>query len=126
MRTIETGDIIKNVKEMCIEANHFLSDDMRRVFEKAVSEEKSPLGKQVLNQLEENLEIAGADMIPICQDTGMAVLFVKVGQEVHIEGGSLTDASMRASARAMWTDFYANPWWEIPSNGLTQRTIPRR
>ena len=92
MRTIETGDIIKNVKEMCIEANHFLSDDMRRVFEKAVSEEKSPLGKQVLNQLEENLEIAGADMIPICQDTGMAVLFVKVGQEVHIEGGSLTDA----------------------------------
>ena len=65
MRTIETGDIIKNVKEMCIEANHFLSDDMRRVFEKAVSEEKSPLGKQVLNQLEENLEIAGADMIPI-------------------------------------------------------------
>ena len=77
---------------MCIEATHFLSDDMKQVFEKAVNSEESPLGKQVLNQLQENLEIAGTDMIPICQDTGMAVIFVKVGQEVHIEGGSLTDA----------------------------------
>lgn len=126
MRTIETGDIIKNVKEMCIEANHFLSDDMRRVFEKAVSEEKSPLGKQVLNQLEENLEIAGADMIPICQDTGMAVLFVKVGQEVHIEGGSLTDAINEGVRQGYVDGFLRKSWWEIPSNGLTQRTIPRR
>ena len=77
---------------MCIEANHFLSPDMKKVFEKAASEEKSPLGRQILGQLEENLKIAGNDMIPICQDTGMAVVFVKVGQEVHIEGGSLTDA----------------------------------
>mgnify|MGYP003216840832 FL=1 len=92
MRDINTQVIVQNVKEMCIEANHFLSPDMKRVFEKAASEEKSPLGRQILGQLEENLKIAGNDMIPICQDTGMAVVFVKVGQEVHIEGGSLTDA----------------------------------
>ncbi len=92
MRTISTDVIIENIKEMCIEATHFLSDDMKQVFENAVDSEESPLGKQVLNQLQENLEIAGNDMIPICQDTGMAVIFVKVGQEVHIEGGSLTDA----------------------------------
>ena len=77
---------------MCIEANHFLSADMKKVFEKAADEETSPLGRQILGQLKENLEIAGNDMIPICQDTGMAVVFVKVGQEVHIEGGALTDA----------------------------------
>lgn len=92
MRTISTDVIIENIKEMCIEATHFLSDDMKQVFEKAVDSEESPLGKQVLNQLQENLEIAGSDMIPICQDTGMAVIFMNVGQEVHIEGGSLTDA----------------------------------
>ena len=92
MRDINTQVIVQNVKEMCIEANHFLSPDMKKVFEKAASEEKFPLGRQILGQLEENLKIAGNDMIPICQDTGMAVVFVKVGQEVHIEGGSLTDA----------------------------------
>lgn len=92
MRDINTQVIVQNVKEMCIEANHFLSPDMKKVFEKAASEEKSPLGRQILGQLEENLKIAGNDMIPICQDTGMAVVFVKVGQDVHIEGGSLTDA----------------------------------
>ena len=92
MRTIKTETIIENIKEMCIEATHFLTDDMKKVFEEAVRTEESPLGKQVLNQLQENLEIAGSDMIPICQDTGMAVIFIKVGQEVHIEGGSLTDA----------------------------------
>lgn len=92
MRDINTQVIVQNVKEMCIEANHFLSPDMKKVFEKAASEEKSPLGRQILGQLEENLKVAGNDMIPICQDTGMAVVFVKVGQEVHIEGGSLTDA----------------------------------
>ncbi|MBS6518926.1 MAG: fumarate hydratase [Clostridium sp.] len=92
MRTVRTEDIVKNIKEMCIEANHFLSEDMRQVFEKSVEAEKSPLGSLVLNQLKENLEIAGRDMIPICQDTGMAVVFMKVGQDVHIEGGSLTEA----------------------------------
>lgn len=92
MRTIRTDVIISNVKEMCIEATHFLSKDMKAVFDKAEATEESPLGKQIIGQLKENLDIAGKEMIPICQDTGMAVFFVKVGQEVHIEGGSLTDA----------------------------------
>lgn len=92
MRNISAEIITNNIKEMCIEANHFLSPDMKRVFEKAADEETSALGKQILGQLRENLGIAGADMIPICQDTGMAVVFMKVGQDVHIEGGSLTDA----------------------------------
>lgn len=92
MRNISAEIITNNIKEMCIEANHFLSPDMKRVFEKAADEETSALGKQILGQFRENLEIAGADMIPICQDTGMAVVFMKVGQDVHIEGGSLTDA----------------------------------
>lgn len=92
MKTIRTEEITKTVKEMCIEANHFLSDDMCQRLEEAVQSEESPLGKQILSQLQENLEIAGKDMIPICQDTGMAVVFVKVGQEIHIEGGSLADA----------------------------------
>ena len=92
MRAVSTEDITANIKEMCIEANHYLSDDMACVFERAVEEEQSPLGRQVLGQLKENLAIAGEDMIPICQDTGMAVVFIKVGQEVHIEGGSLSEA----------------------------------
>lgn len=92
MRTITTKEITHNIKEMCIEANHFLSKDMRSVFDQAVEDEESPLGRKILNQLEENLQIAADDMIPICQDTGMAVIFIKVGQDVHIEGGSLTEA----------------------------------
>ena len=92
MRSVCTDEITENIKEMCIEANHFLSEDMREVFEQSVREEESPLGSQILGQLEENLKIAGEDMIPICQDTGMAVVFVKIGQEVHIEGGSLSEA----------------------------------
>ncbi len=92
IRTVKIEEITKNVKEMCIEANHVLSSDMERVFLKAVDEETSPLGRQVLCQLKENLKIAGEDMIPICQDNGMAVIFVKIGQNVHIEGGNLTDA----------------------------------
>ena len=92
MREVSVSEITKNIREMCIEANHFLSPDMKQVFDEAVSMEESPLGKQILNQLEENLRIAGEDMIPICQDTGMAVVFVKAGQEVHFTGGSLTEA----------------------------------
>lgn len=92
MREVSVSEITKNIREMCIEANHFLSPDMKQVFDEAVSREESPLGKQILNQLEENLRIAGEDMIPICQDTGMAVVFLKAGQEVHFIGGSLTEA----------------------------------
>ena len=92
LRTVNVKEVTAAIKEMCIEANHFLSDDMAARMKKAVDEEESPLGKQILTQLQENLQIAGDDMIPICQDTGMAVVFIKVGQEVHFEGGSLTDA----------------------------------
>lgn len=92
MKVISTDAIINTVKEMCIEANHFLSGDMCKKLHEAVKEEKSSLGKQILEQLQENLDIAKKDMIPICQDTGMAVIFVKMGQAISIKGGSLTDA----------------------------------
>ena len=92
MSDVNVSEITKNIKEMCIEANHFLSEDMKKVFKNAVDSEESPLGKQVLNQLNENLSIAASDMIPICQDTGMAVIFINVGQEVHFTGGDITDA----------------------------------
>lgn len=92
LRTVNVKEVTAAIKEMCIEANHFLSEDMAARMKKAVEDEQSPLGKQILTQLQENLQIAGEDMIPICQDTGMAVVFIKVGQEVHFEGGSLTDA----------------------------------
>ena len=92
MREINTNDIIKNVKEMCIEANHFFSPDMKKVFDNAKASEKSPLGRQILEQLDENLKIAREDMIPICQDTGMAVVFIEIGQDVHIVGENVEDA----------------------------------
>lgn len=92
IRTVKAEEITRNIKEMCIEANHFLSKDMKTVFLQSIEKEKSELGRQILCQLKENLEIAGEDMIPICQDTGMAVIFIKLGQDVHIEGGNLTDA----------------------------------
>ena len=92
MRSVDVSIVTRNIKEMCIQANHFLSEDMDIAMKKAVETEEAPLGKQILTQLQENLKIAGEDMIPICQDTGMAVVFIEVGQEVHFEGRSLTDA----------------------------------
>ena len=92
MRTLNVEEISKNIKEMCIEANHFLSKDMDIAMKNAVSTEKSPLGKKILSQLQDNRKIAGKDMIPICQDTGMAVVFLEIGQDVHFEGGNLEDA----------------------------------
>lgn len=92
IRSIETSVIIENVKEMCIEANHYLSSDMKEAMEQAVSTEKSELGQKILNQLQDNLKIAAEDMIPICQDTGMAVIFLEVGQDVHFEGMAIEDA----------------------------------
>lgn len=92
IRTIRVEEITKNIKEMCIEANHFLSPDMAEVMKCAEKNEEAPLGKQILEQLQENLKIAGEDMIPICQDTGMAVVFLEIGQDVHLEGGALEDA----------------------------------
>lgn len=92
MRTIKVAEITRNIREMCIEANHFLSKDMEQAMKRAAEEEKAPLGRQILSQLQDNLKIAGEDMIPICQDTGMTVVFLEVGQEVHFEGGGVTDA----------------------------------
>lgn len=92
MRTIQTSIIMENIKEMCIEANYFLSEDMKACLDKAAGEEKGNLGKQILGQLKENLQIAGEDMIPICQDTGMAVIFMEIGQDIHFEGGVLEGA----------------------------------
>ena len=104
MRTIDTETIIKTVSEMCIEASHFLTPDMKEALSKATESEISPLGKQVLDQLSENLRIAGEDMIPICQDTGMAVIFAEVGSDVHVEG-SLTDA-INEGVRRGYVDGY--------------------
>ncbi len=92
MRTIQVQEITKQIREMCIEANYFLSEDMKEALNQAASSEESPLGRQILAQLQENLQIAGEDQIPICQDTGMAVIFMKIGQDVHFAGGSLWEA----------------------------------
>lgn len=92
MRTLNVNEITQAVKEMCIEANHFLSGDMQCALREAANSEEVSLGRQILEQLQENMEIAGRDMIPICQDTGMAVVFMEIGQEVHFENGSLEEA----------------------------------
>lgn len=105
MRTIHVDTITENIKEMCIEANHFLSDDMKHALDNAFASEKSPLGKQILGQLQENLQIAGQDMIPICQDTGMAVIFMEIGQDVHFEGGSL-EAAIHEGVRKGYVEGY--------------------
>ncbi|MCI6920532.1 MAG: fumarate hydratase [Lachnospiraceae bacterium] len=105
MRTIHTEEIISNIKEMCIEANHMLTPDMQKALECAVTEEKSPIGQKVLGQLQDNLQIAQEDTIPICQDTGMAVVFLEIGQDVHFEGGSLTGA-INEGVRQGYVDGY--------------------
>lgn len=92
MKTIKVEDVTRNIREMCIEANHFLTEDMQEALKEAGKKEVSPVGRQILDQLQENLKIAGQDMIPICQDTGMAVVFAEIGQDVHFEGGSLEEA----------------------------------
>lgn len=92
IRTVDVNEITENIREMCIEANHFLSPDMGQALGRAEETEESPLGRQILGQLKENLAIAAEEMIPICQDTGMAVVFLEVGQDVHLEGGNLEDA----------------------------------
>lgn len=105
MRTIQVNEITRNIREMCIEANHFLSPDMEKAMKNAVQREESPLGRQILEQLQENLWIAGNDMIPICQDTGMAVIFMEIGQDVHFEGGSLEEA-INEGVRQGYTEGY--------------------
>ena len=105
IRTVNTEDIVKNIKEMCIEANHYLSKDMDKALKEATASEKSELGKKILNQLQENLKIADEEMIPICQDTGMAVIFLEVGQDVHFEGMAVEDA-VNEGVRQGYTEGY--------------------
>lgn len=105
IRTIQTGIIIEKIREMCIEANHYLSPDMDRAMKEAVSNEKSELGKKILNQLQENMKIADEEMIPICQDTGMAVIFMEVGQDVHFEGIAIEDAINEGVSRGYTEGF---------------------
>lgn len=105
MRTIQVQQITEQIKEMCIQVDHYLSEDMKEALRNAQASEKSPLGCQILSQLQENLKIAGEDMIPICQDTGMAVVFLKVGQDVHLEGGSIEDA-VNEGVRQGYTEGY--------------------
>ncbi|HAI93157.1 MAG TPA: fumarate hydratase [Butyrivibrio sp.] len=105
MRELDVKVITENIKEMCIEATHFLTEDMKNVLDDSVTKEESPLGKQILQQLQENLQIAGDEMIPICQDTGMAVVFIKVGQDVHFTGGNIEDA-INEGVRQGYTEGY--------------------
>lgn len=105
MRNINVDIITKNISEMCIEANYTLTPDMKQALSDACKKEESPMGKAVLTQLEENLNIAENDQIPICQDTGMAVVFIEIGQEVHFDGGSLEDA-INEGVRRGYVDGY--------------------
>ena len=105
MREIDVQVLTDNIKEMCIEATHFLTPDMDAALKKATAEEEAPLGKQVLEQLQENLQIAGDEMIPICQDCGMAVVFVEIGQDVHFTGGDFTEA-INEGVRRGYVDGY--------------------
>lgn len=105
MRELDVKVITENIKEMCIEATHFLTEDMKNVLDASVAKEESPLGKQILQQLQENLQIAGDEMIPICQDTGMAVVFIKAGQDVHFTGGNIEDA-INEGVRQGYTEGY--------------------
>lgn len=105
MREISVQTIADRIENMCIEVNHYLSEDMKTALERAEAEETSALGKRILGQLQDNLKIAGEDMIPICQDTGMSVVFLEVGQDVHLTGGSIEDA-VNEGVRAGYTGGY--------------------
>lgn len=128
MRTIHTDIIIETVKEMCISANLYLAPDMDERLRKAAAEEDGALGKQIMNQLIENMEIAAEDKIPICQDTGMAVFFVNVGQDLHIEGMNLTDA-INEGVRQGYAEGYlrksvvADPLLRVNTNDNTPAII---
>ena len=105
MREVNVDKISETIKEMCIRVNHFLSDDMKNAYNNAMETETSEIGKKILGQLKENLQIAGEDMIPICQDTGMAVIFAEIGQDVHLTGGNITDA-INEGVRRGYVDGY--------------------
>jgi len=128
MREIDCGQIIENIREMCIEATHFLSEDMEKALNQAAAEEKSELGCQVLDSLKENLKIAGEDMIPICQDTGMAVVFLEIGQDVHVTGGNIEEAVNEGVRRGYVEGFLrksvvGDPVYRVNTNDNTPAVI---
>ena len=131
VRTIQIAEIVRNIAEMCIEANHFLSDDMKAALKAAKETEQSPVGRQVLEQLQENMQIAGMEQIPICQDTGMAVVFLEIGQEVHFEGGLLEEA-VHEGVRQGYREGYlrksviADPLFRQNTNDNTPAVIDRK
>ena len=125
MREISVHTITQNIKEMCIEANHFLSDDMKEAFQNAAKSEESPLGKQILSQLMENMEIASKDMIPICQDTGMAVVFIEAGQDVHFTDGLLENA-IHEGVRQGYTEGFLRNASSWPSGQSLRHWITAR
>lgn len=105
MREVNVDKVSEVIKEMCISVNHFLSDDMKNAYNNAMETETSEIGKKIIGQLKENLQIAGEDMIPICQDTGMAVIFAEIGQDIHLTGGNITDA-INEGVRRGYVDGY--------------------
>lgn len=121
MRELNVDIITENIKEMCIEANYYLSSDMKNCLHDAAKSEKSDLGKKVLNSLEENLNIAETDMIPICQDTGMAVIFINIGQDVHFIGGNLEDAINEGVRRGYTEGFLRKSVVEDPINRINTK-----
>ena len=121
MRSIHVDEISRNIKEMCIEANYYLSDDMKNALYKAADQEENPLGCQILNQLKENLAIAGEEQIPICQDTGMACIFIDIGQDVHIVGGLLDDAINEGVRRGYEEGFLRKSVVKDPINRINTK-----
>ena len=128
MREISVTTISERIEEMCIGVNHALSDDMITALDRAAEEEETVLGKRILGQLQDNLKIAGEDMIPICQDTGMAVVFLEIGQDVHLTGGAIEDA-VNAGVRAGYTRGYlrksvvADPYERVNTGDNTPAVI---
>lgn len=128
MREISVTTISERIEEMCIGVNHALSDDMITALDRAAEEEETVLGKRILGQLQDNLKIAGEDMIPICQDTGMAVVFLEIGQDVHLTGGPIEDA-VNAGVRAGYTRGYlrksvvADPYERVNTGDNTPAVI---
>ena len=112
IRTIQVEAVTDAIRGMCIEANHYLSRDMEKKLHEAAVAEESPLGQKILGQLEENLQVAGKDQIPICQDTGMAVVFMEIGQHVHFDGGDL-ETAVHEGVRRGYTEGFLRKW-EIP------------
>lgn len=92
MREIHVNQIIENIKKLCVEANYFIGEDIYKALNECSISEESPIGKEIINQLIDNSQIAKSKMMPICQDTGMAIIFMDIGQDVHIVGGDINEA----------------------------------